>query len=95
MLEGAADFQENNTPAGGESSTNGEDQELAELQAMRDRAGTQESSVPHENQNTWEAQDLKDRYERGEIQLQMDSIFPRGGPLYGTTRVTVRAEGLA
>lgn len=81
--------------AGGESSTNGEEGELAELEAIRERAGTQESSVPHESQNNWEAQDLKDRYERGEIQIEMDSIFPRGGPLYGTTRVTVRAEGLA
>jgi hypothetical protein len=25
----------------------------------------------------------------------LESIFPRGGPLYGTTRVTVRTQGLA
>jgi len=30
----------------------------------------------------------------GEIVLKLESIFPRGGPLYGTTKVTVRAEGI-
>lgn len=29
-----------------------------------------------------------------QIKVMLDSIFPRGGPLYGTTRVTVRAKGL-
>ena len=43
------DFEETNAPAGGESSTNGEEGELAELEAIRERAGTQESSVPHES----------------------------------------------
>lgn len=26
--------------------------------------------------------------------MTLDSIVPRGGPLYGTTRVTVRAAGI-
>ena len=38
---------------------------------------------------------MKERYEKGEIKITMDSIFPRGGPLYGTTRVTIRARGLS
>ena len=35
-----------------------------------------------------------DRYNKGQIKIMLDSIFPRGGPLYGTTRVTLRAKGL-
>ena len=26
--------------------------------------------------------------------MKLESIFPRGGPLYGTTKVTVRADGI-
>lgn len=37
---------------------------------------------------------LKVRYIKGEERLKLLSIFPRGGPLYGTTKVVVRAEGL-
>lgn len=37
---------------------------------------------------------LKLRYIRAEERLKLLSIFPRGGPTYGTTKVMVRAEGL-
>lgn len=37
---------------------------------------------------------IKQAYEAGELKLKLSSIFPRGGPLYGQTKVTVRAEGL-
>ena len=37
---------------------------------------------------------IKAAYEAGELRLKLNSIFPRGGPLYGQTKVTVRAEGL-
>jgi hypothetical protein len=43
--------------------------------------------------NEFETADLKERYERGEYKVILDSITPRGGPAYGTTRVTVRASG--
>lgn len=37
---------------------------------------------------------IKTSYEAGELRLKLNSIFPRGGPLYGHTKVTVRADGL-
>lgn len=37
---------------------------------------------------------VKLRYNRGEERLKLLSIFPRGGPTYGSTKVVVRAEGL-
>jgi hypothetical protein len=43
----------------------------------------------------YDLEDVKARYEKGTYKLIMDSISPRGGPTYGQTRVTVRADGLA
>lgn len=37
---------------------------------------------------------IKASYEAGELRVRLNSIFPRGGPLYGHTKVTVRADGL-
>jgi len=37
---------------------------------------------------------IKASYEAGELRVRLNSIFPRGGPLYGGTKVTVRADGL-
>jgi hypothetical protein len=51
--------------------------------------------VPKSSVEEWVTQDLVERYNRGEIKVILESIFPRGGPLYGTTRVTVRSQGLA
>jgi hypothetical protein len=45
--------------------------------------------------SSFELEDVKARYEKGTYKLIIDSITPRGGPTYGATRVTVRAEGIA
>lgn len=42
----------------------------------------------------WELKDIKSRYEKGQIKLTISSIMPRAGPTYGSTRVTVRADGI-
>lgn len=53
-----------------------------------------DENAPRGSQIDLDTQDIIDRYEKGSIKVMLDSIFPRGGPLYGTTRVTVRAQGL-
>ena len=42
----------------------------------------------------WEMRDIKKRYETGEDKLLIQSLFPRGGPDTGDTRVVVRGDGL-
>ena len=37
---------------------------------------------------------IKAAYDAGDVRVKLNSIFPRGGPLYGHTKVTVRADGL-
>jgi hypothetical protein len=44
---------------------------------------------------SYELEDVKARYEKGTYKLIIDGITPRGGPMYGSTRVTIRAEGIA
>jgi len=53
-----------------------------------------DDNAPRGSQIDLDTQDIIDRYQKGSIKVMLDSIFPRGGPLYGTTRVTVRAQGL-
>ena len=43
-------------------------------------------------QSSWDLEDFKARYMKGEIPLILDSITPRAGPTYGTTNVVVRAK---
>ena len=42
----------------------------------------------------WEIRDIRKRFTEGEDKLIIQSIFPRGGPIYGQTKVHVRADGL-
>jgi len=49
-------------------------------------------STKKTNKNAWETEDIKTRYQQGNIKIEIDSITPRAGPLYGTTRVAVRAD---
>lgn len=51
-------------------------------------------NVPKDTMTDWETEDIKQRWEKGAYTIQMASIEPRGGPLEGQTRVTVRAEGI-
>jgi hypothetical protein len=37
---------------------------------------------------------IKAAYDAGDLRVTLNSIFPRGGPLAGHTKVTVRADGL-
>lgn len=46
------------------------------------------------DQSDYDIEDIKARYEKGALKVEIDSIQPRGGPTYGDTRVTVRAAGL-
>ena len=55
----------------------------------------QKINVPKTELNDWEIEDIRTRYEKGSYKLIINSITPRGGPLYGTTRVTVRSENIA
>ena len=40
-----------------------------------------------------EKENIKIRIIRGDERLKLLSVYPRGGPLYGTTKVTIRADG--
>lgn len=44
--------------------------------------------------NEWEQKDLRKRYEEGEDKLLIQSLYPRGGPITGMTKVQVRGEGM-
>ena len=68
--------------------------ELNEVEAIKKKATQQTANVPKATVAEWEQNDLVERYNRGEMKVMIESIFPRGGPLYGTTRVTVRSQGL-
>lgn len=95
ILNGAADADFNSaTKSGG-----GEDKQAApevdqELEAIRAKLGKTNINVNKESKNAWETNDIKERYEKGNIHLALDSITPRAGPTTGATRVTVRAAGL-
>lgn len=52
------------------------------------------SSLKGKIKSEWEAKDLRNRYEQGEDRLIIQSLFPRGGPVGGDTRVEVRGDGL-
>lgn len=65
--------------------------DLNEVEAIKKKATTLSANVPKTNVEEWVTSDLVERYNRGEIKLMLESITPRGGPLYGTTRVTVRS----
>ncbi len=52
------------------------------------------SSLGGRVKSEWEAKDIKKRYEEGEDRLLIQSLFPRGGPVTGDTRVVVRGDGL-
>jgi hypothetical protein len=67
---------------------------LKEIDAIRQRIETPSSNVPKAHLSDWEKKDIKLRFENGELELSLDSIFPRGGPCNGSTEITVRAEGL-
>ena len=57
--------------------------------------GAGPANVNKQSMTSFELEDVKARYEKGTYKLIIDSITPRGGPTYGATRVTVRAEGIA
>jgi hypothetical protein len=52
------------------------------------------SSLKGKAKSEWEARDIRKRYEEGEDKLLIQSLFPRGGPIGGDTRVAVRGDGL-
>lgn len=60
-----------------------------------DDKADQPAPVAAGKQTSFELEDVKARYEKGTYKLIIDSITPRGGPTYGATRVTIRAEGIA
>jgi len=66
----------------------------SELDKLKERVGRATINVNKEDgpTSTWDVQDFKDRYMKGEIPLILDSIMPRAGPTYGTTNVQVRAK---
>jgi hypothetical protein len=78
ILDGAADEEMNNKKSSGPSK-----KETPTPKSV--------SNVPKSKDEDWANSDLVERYNRGEIKILLESIFPRGGPMYGTTRVTVRA----
>lgn len=95
ILAGAADQDFNTaTIAAGNEERGGAEISPDELAAIHAQTNTG-ANVPHESLNTWETQDLKERYLRGEIPLTIDSITPRAGPITGGTRVTVRSDEIA
>ena len=95
ILEGAADGDMNGE---GTSQDQGDDaQALKEVESLKNQLHKSSANVPkttRDEDSEWETEDIRNRYERGLYKLEIDSIFPRGGPVYGTTRVTVRAAGI-
>ena len=53
------------------------------------------ANVAKTDLNDFEIEDLQARYKKGEYQLSISSITPRGGPITGGTRVLVRMSDLA
>ena len=91
ILGGAADSDFNQAT----KAHTGEDKEAVsreELEAIRKKAGKPKINVGHEEKNEWEANDIKERYERGDITLTIDSVTPRAGPTTGRTNVMVRGD---
>ena len=64
------------------------------LDALKSRVGKATINVNTEDGPTssWDIDDFKSRYMKGEIPLILDSITPRAGPTYGETNVLVRAK---
>lgn len=52
------------------------------------------SSLKGRIKSEYEARDVRKRYEEGDDRLIIQSLFPRGGPIVGQTKVEVRADGL-
>jgi len=65
-----------------------------ELDQLKSRVGKATINVNTEDGPTssWDVEDFKSRYAKGEIPLILDSITPRAGPTYGSTNVLVRAK---
>lgn len=45
------------------------------------------SSLRGKPKSEWEVRDIKKRFTDGEDKLLIQSLFPRGGPTYGQTKV--------
>ena len=91
ILDGAAnsDFNTATKAAGNEDK---DAVSTEELEAIRKKAGKPAINVGKESKNDWETNDIKERYERGDITLTIDSGTPRAGPTTGFTKVTVRGD---
>jgi hypothetical protein len=60
-----------------------------------DKGGVGRSSnMGSKVKNEWEQKDLRKRYADGEDRLMIQSLFPRGGPITGGTKVQVRGDGM-
>ena len=95
MSEGYAGSSGGGSGGGAEAGEEAEEDEPEAVEELRSRATETRPNVPKAKNNEFETADLKERYQRGEYKVMLDSITPRGGPAYGTTRVTVRAQGFA
>lgn len=93
ILEGAADLKGDQGASHYDSPVHSNDEEaLKQIQDLKRKHGMgPNTNVPKAQLTEWELADIKERYIKGEYQLELDSIYPRGGPTYGTTRITVRA----
>ena len=93
ILDGAD--TDSKTAVKGDTTNGGVDNSMPTTDELKKiKSQMQKTNVPKDNLNDWEIEDLKTRYEKGTYRLTLNSITPRGGPLYGTTRVTVRAENI-
>ena len=66
----------------------------AALEDIKKKHHRTETNVHKDNLNDFEVADLQERYAKGTYRLIIESITPRGGPTYGTTRVVVRMDNL-
>ena len=89
------DGADNDSKVKGDTTNNGVDNTMPTTDDIaKIKSQMQKTNVPKADLNDWEIEDIMTRYEKGTYKLTLNSISPRGGPLYGTTRVTVRSENI-
>ena len=94
VILSGADADSSQAPAAPAESPQAAEGVKTELDKLKDRVGKSTINVNREDGPTtsWDVEDFKSRYMKGEIPLILDSITPRAGPTYGSTNVQVRAK---
>jgi hypothetical protein len=95
--QSATAVDEDESTAGGDDSSGeavGGDDEGEVTGPVQAQAYSQRSTNVGAKLSRMDKEQVKASYDSGDLRITLNSIFPRGGPVTGHTKVTVRAEGL-